>query len=116
MKYTTADGQLWIADEGGRITFHGALLGGRVRTVLPIEGTRDAIALLDYMGGPKVFANLLRVTPEGEVVWRAAPPDHSADAWVSLGATDPVRARSWSGFLCVIDSSSGEILESVFTK
>lgn len=86
-------------------------------TVQPVPGSSDELVLLDYMGGPNVFANLFRRTPAGVDVWRAAPPSTGPDAWVSAAVEgDRVLAQSWSGWRVVLDLATGVEIDRTFTK
>ena len=76
--------------------------------MLSVPGSDDTVVLLDYMDGPNVFENLLRVTAEGDVVWRPRPPDTGPDAWVQARIDgDEVVAYSWSGFVVRFDLATG---------
>jgi len=91
------------------------------KVVLPIEGTTDAIVLIDwgaFRGGS--FQNLLRVRANGSVVWRAALPTGqvNGDAYVAVrwGPEAQLIANTWSTNLVRLDLESGRILDSIFTK
>jgi len=86
-------------------------------TVMSVPGSEDTVVLVDYMGGPTVFANLFRVTPDGAEIWRAQPPDTGPDAWTSARIEgDEVIAFSWSCFAVRLDLATGSELSRVFTK
>ena len=74
--------------------------------------------LLDYIAGPKTFANLLLVRIEGTIAWQAPPPDQSSnDAFVELGWDgDDLVANSWSGYRVSFDSATGAIKGQAFVK
>jgi hypothetical protein len=78
---------------------------------LPIAGSPDCVVVLDPSAGPKVFSNLVRVCPDGEVAWRAATPESSApDAYVEARFEEGrLIATSWSGFRCVVDPEDGSV-------
>lgn len=92
--------------------------GVPVKTSFVLPGTSDHVVLLDYMGGPKNFRNVLRIATSGEVVWRAELPDRSGpEAYVDLElSSDGLVARSWSGHRVVMDVNSGRIARSEFVK
>lgn len=112
MEYAAVAGDLVIAQDNGHEVWRGRFGGAPVVAVTALRGTRDAVALLDYLAGPQVFANLVRVAPDARLVWQASPPETTApDAWVSLDKAAPLRAHSLSGFSCVLDPATGVILD-----
>jgi hypothetical protein len=75
------------------------------------------VVLLDYMDGPNVFANLFRVTADGDELWRATPPDTGPDAWTRARIDgNQVVAGSWSGFEVRFDLATGREISREFTK
>ena len=69
------------------------------------------------MDGPKVNANLARVSPGGAGVWRAEPPDAEPDAWTSARIEgDEVVACSWSCYEVRLELATGRELSRVFAK
>ena len=115
--------------------FSGRVDGYAVEKAVPIPGEQDALVLLVYDadGAPERFPNVLRIAPDGRVVWRAAPPETSdldpsmvqvlhdgdPDVWVALGWRKRSRqpsANSWSCFYCELDPESGRITSALFTK
>jgi hypothetical protein len=133
VSYTVTDaGELVIAD-GDEVRWRGWPDGYPVERVVQTPGVLDAVVLLEYAakGAPSRFANLLRVDPEGRIVWRAAPPaieDVGNEAeWLTEGADDSwvavswskrgdLSANSWSCFACGLDPKSGRITAAMFTK
>ena len=116
--YDLIDGEVVVNKEGSLIHWRGKPDGYPAMAIMPVPNSEDAVVLLDYMAGPKVFANLIRMTPEGRVVWRAAPPEQSgSDAFVECrwrgGA---FMANSWSGYLLEIDLATGRPTSSEFVK
>ena len=97
--------------------------GGFVLKRVGLPDTEDSVVLLDPDRRPEgvlpwhPFANLLRVTPGGEVVWRAEPlAGDDWKCWVGV-ASDDRTLRAWgSAHVCVIDVESGSIVSSSFTK
>lgn len=84
---------------------------------MPVPGSTDTIVLLDYMDGPSVFANLVRVTSDGAEVWRATPPQPGSDAWTFARIEGhEVVANSWSGYEVRLDIVSGRERSRTFTK
>jgi hypothetical protein len=89
-----------------------------VDRVLLADG--DQVCLLRYeVGGPKTQDNLVRLTRDGRLVWRAEPPDASAgDRWVSVEGdqTGWLAANSWSCWRVTLDPATGRDLSKYFTK
>ena len=90
---------------------------------LGIPATHDCIVLLDRR--KSIGSNLLRMGPDGSVLWRASYPlvglygvNRSHDAYVQIrdmsGST--LRANSYSGFLDTIDLATGRVISSEFVK
>src|SRR5688500_3209316 len=68
---------LWIADSSG-VVWHGQPDDAPARLAIALPATDDAIVLLDpdsaprnAYGGLTCFQNLIRVTTDGQVGWRA---------------------------------------------
>ncbi len=60
--------------------------------------------------------NLLRVATDGSILWRAATPPGEfgySNVWLDAGK---LYAFASSGYLILLDSDTGAILEEVFTK
>jgi len=117
MRYELVDGRIVIRAEDGTVRWQGRPEGYPVKALSPLP--RDgAIVLLDYMAGPKNFANLLRVREDGTVAWRVDPPDASGnDAFVEFRwDLDELIANSWSGYLVRIDLETGSIKDRAFVK
>jgi hypothetical protein len=117
MTYSLDAGTIVIRD-GVREVWRGRPDGLPVEAVSLIEGTSDAIVLLDYMSGPKNFANLLRIDWHGTVRWRAEPPDPSGpDSYVELRwEGGELVANSWSGYRVHVDLNTGRATGRQFTK
>jgi hypothetical protein len=122
LEYGVENEELVVFDDG-RLHYRGRTDGYPVEEVVPIPDGRDAIVLLRYSadGAPTHFANLVRVRPNGEIQWRAAPPNREPgvqDAWVACEwpMNGALTANSWSCFYCTIDPETGAIISSVFTK
>lgn len=123
----TGDGPLCDVD-GGELVIHDAATGAErwrgtidgypVAAALTVPGSSDCVVVLDQAAGPKVFANLLRVRPDGGVVWRARTPESSApDAYVEARfESGQIIASSWSGFRCIIDPEDGSVDHADWVK
>lgn len=116
--FAVRDGWLQITSEAG------AVLAVRpddlaVIRVLQLD-LSGAILLLDPPTGTGRVQNLLKVTPDGAVAWRAELPPGSGptDAFVSFNATDDGRlvASTWSGYRMIIDEASGRVHGLHFAK
>ena len=103
------------------VRYRGRLDGYPLRRVVAVPDSRDAIALLRRTeDAPAHFPNLVRVSPDGEIRWRAMPPalePGAHDSWVAFRAkSGGLSANSWSGFYCKIDPETGAIVSAEFTK
>jgi hypothetical protein len=118
MKFELDNGNVVGREDGGRTLWRGKPDGYAAKAIAPLLGSHDMIVLLDYMAGPKNFANLIRLAPDGRVVWRLAPPEGPTnDAYVDLRwRGDELVANSWSGYLVRIDPASGRMTSSEFVK
>jgi hypothetical protein len=118
MKYELADCDLVIRNDDGAVRWRGKPVGFPVKAVSPIEKDDGAVVLLDYMAGPKKFANLLRIRIDGTIAWQANPPDHSGnDAFVEFRWDgDEVVANSWSCYQVRLDPLTGRVRSQVFVK
>jgi hypothetical protein len=125
MRYWVESEDLWCANEQG-VIWHGRPDGYPVYLAAALPGTDDAIAVLNWEAGPrnplgnvKSWPNLIRVRPDGTVVWRtlASIGSGEPDFWVSLHITDRgVFANTWSCYRRQLDQDSGRVLASMFTK
>ena len=92
-----------------------ALRGRSVEREWAIPGSTDRFVLL-LPRGRGHDENLLRVTSDGELIWRARLPE-TGDSWVDCrfegGA---IYANSWSSYLVRIDPDTGETISKTFTK
>ena len=124
MRYWVESDELWCATDT-EPGWHGRPDGHPVVFAALVPGTNDAVVLLDAESGPRDslgrvrgWPHLVRVRPDGTVVWRAAaglsPSDH--DWWVAVDVTDGVVASTWSGYRRRLDWEDGHVLSSVFVK
>ncbi len=106
-----------LFDDADVLQWSGNLRGDGARTVLPIAGSGDAIVLVGGSARSQgSFRNLLRVSPDGAIVWRAKVPTDS-DSYVSVEwRSERLWAHSWSCYLVEIDAGTGRVLQSLFTK
>jgi len=75
--YELLSGEVVAREGNGRVRWRGRPDGYPAKAVVPLPDSDDAVVLLDYVAGPKNFANLVRLTPDGRVAWRASPPERS---------------------------------------
>jgi len=118
VSYELSDGDVIAKTETGTVLWKGKPDGYPAKAILPLPHSEDAVILLDYMAGPRNFANLIRMAPSGKVLWRAEPPETSADdAYVECRwQGDALVANSWSGYLVEIDLATGKPSSSQFVK
>jgi outer membrane protein assembly factor BamB len=112
-------GTMTIRDgQGGKVLWSGLPAGRRVMSLAPSRDGRRCVVLGQWDGQVKNDRNLFCVDAAGTTIWIAETPDRSGpDAYVSLRVVDGrVVANSWSCYRVVLDDSTGEILETVFTK
>jgi outer membrane protein assembly factor BamB len=118
MKYTIVEGDVVAFDmQTGEPSWVGKPDGRLPQEIMAVPNSDDCIVLVDGATGPKHLANLLRITPKGDVTWRAELPEPPGDAytemdWSSKGLT----AYSWSGYSATIDLETGKIQRMEFVK
>lgn len=113
--------EAWTADLVGP-DWHGELLGARVVGVVALPDSDDCVAVLDLMDRPAgvepwhPFANLVRASPGGDVLWSAEPPVGGLKSWTAVALRDGVIvATAWS-LRCVVDPATGRITGTELTK
>lgn len=98
--------------------------GGVVKQRAQLPGTDDVVVLLDPERRPDgvrawhPFHNILRVSPTGEVLWRAdlLPEETAWKCWLGIVEAEPT-LRVWTAsYEATIDSETGRIVDSTFTK
>lgn len=111
-----------------KILWRGRPLGLPVRGAYPIEHSDDCIVLLDWRtAADKGSINLLRINPEGNIIWEINMPDadnqylgitRDYELYVKIGGVSEriIEAHSGSGFLDSIDVETGDVMKSEFTK
>jgi hypothetical protein len=117
LNYRVANGNLEIRDpeQAGALKWRGNFGGGTVYRAFPIPGTTDCIVIVEYPED-NIANNIMRVGPNGAVVWRASPaPEHGSysDVMVRDGR---ILAQSWSSYSVTLDQDSGAITAKVFVK
>jgi hypothetical protein len=100
-----------------------AVDGCVVAAVVELPGTYDAAVLLDPDRRPAgveawhPYHNIVRVSPDGVLRWRAEllPQETTAKCWLGLQVDGSLRATTYS-WECELDPESGRIISSEFTK
>jgi hypothetical protein len=90
-----------------------------VAAVDVVSFPQGAVVLLDSGSGTGRVANLVGVSAEGTVIWRAAPPtDEPTDAFVSakVSQSGQLLASTWTGYQAKVDPRSGHAVLLGFTK
>ena len=94
-----------------------------VISTVSLADTADAVILLDPDRRPPgimawhPFPNVLRITPQGVVQWRAEllPNETTAKCWLDLRYDGSLQVSTYS-FSCVLDPETGRITSTVFDK
>lgn len=88
--------------------------------ILDVRQFSDRIVVIfDYMDFPKwrQARNLRAFNLQGKELWIAEhPTNETADCYVNFMKDDPLTVGNFAGYRCIIDTSTGKLLESVFTK
>ena len=118
--YVTSSGELVILESHPCTEiWRGMPEGVPVSKAISAPNTNDIIVLLEYSHNPKhSFNNLIRIGPDGSIIWYAELPKTAAnDAYVEMELREnSLLAWSWSGYKAVIDLNSGNIVQKAFTK
>jgi hypothetical protein len=113
--YSTHDGELVVTDpDSGQVLWQGLIQAMPISKIAPVPGAADAIVLLDYDkqppgGFPEYGWNIVRVSPEGRLVWQArTPKEHGHDFWWDFKLQGrQLTAWSFSSFEVVINLETG---------
>lgn len=104
----------WDSSTGDQ-TYVGRPDGRAVEDVVPLRSAEDCIVLLVH-GRADLDSNLVRITPYGQVVWRASLPS-SSDVYVDVRLEgDALVANTWDGYFVVLDTETGESTRKEFVK
>ena len=98
-------------------------LEATIKQAIPLNDV--IIVLLDSLAAPSLYgvSNLVGINYSGVVLWRAelpsgygikASPSH--DRYIQITNVEPLEAYCSSGFVCQINLSNGNIIESEFVK
>lgn len=97
------------------VVWRGSFDGGRVVKLAALPGS-DGCVVVVWNSSEDKWQNLVRVAPDGRVVWRAPrPPGIGGYSWVGL-EDGKLYAQSLYGYRLRLDIGTGAILEEEFTK
>ena len=116
--YITPSGELVILESRtGKEIWRGMPEGVPVSKAIALPDISDMMVLLAYPHHPRrLFSNLIRMRPDGSIVWHAELPTGN-DAYVDIEFRDgSLSAWSWSGYKALVDLDSGSIALKTFTK
>jgi len=88
-----------------------------VKQAVIVDGR--VILLYDYMAGPRhrQFQNLEAFSFSGQRLWTAQhPTSETGDAYVEILSISPLLVWDFACYRCILDPSSGRLIESQFTK
>ena len=124
------NGELIIRSTMNReVLWKGKPKGYDVTQVLPVEGSNDCIALLEWLkSGLENQRNLLRLDPHGNIVWEVGDPPKKVapgpergieiESYTGITSIEKFQliAFAYSGFSDHIDIETGTIIKSEFVK
>jgi hypothetical protein len=112
---------VWVAD-ASRVIWRGKPDGRDAVDVVALPGTNDAVVLLKWptdhhakTSSIETWTNLVRITSDGGIVWRAGGLDIE-DRWTSVRWADGLFASTWTGFAVTLDADTGELVSRTFSK
>lgn len=119
MKFRLIRDEIEIASAAGTPIWRGRPFGLPVKRLFPLSARDACIVLCDpdaQLCGR--FENVMRISGDGSVVWRAALPSAAGDdCYTELGCErDVIVAQSWTGYRVRIAPSDGALLDFTFTK
>jgi hypothetical protein len=119
MEYKVVGDELIICDSAHTRIWQGKPEGYVVQWASAVPGSDDGLVLY-YFYRPDIrnqaFKNLVRVRPDGSIVWHADLPERT-DKYTNA-QLDNGELTGWSGqgFTVQIDIETGRILNQLFTK
>jgi len=127
--YSIIDGELIITDsKRGEIQWRGRPKGLEALSLFPIPSSEDCVVLLNWRQiSSYKEKNLLRIRPDGHVIWEVGDPspnvqlfgvDRDQDFYVRIIKIKSsfIHANSYSGFVDYINIENGHICDSIFVK
>ena len=108
---------------GDRLQWRGMVVGSVVLDAIAVPRSSDAVLVLDWSARPSdvlpwhPFANLVRITSHGEMVWsRVPPPSETLGSWTAARFEDgQLLAWAWQS-VSRVDAVTGEIASTTFTS
>lgn len=111
--------ELLVWDVDGQLRWRGKPEQRPVQWAAAIPNSSDGLALYHYYRPDHpygAFETLVRVRPDGSIVWRAELPETS-DVYVTAGLTNGrLFARSYGCYDVEINIETGKIVTKQFTK
>lgn len=93
-------------------------MSGQVMDRVDLPDNAGSIVLYDWMAEDvRDGRNLMRVDPDGNILWKASPPTGKQDCFTRLqwdGHT--LTANTWSCYRVKVDPQSGNVIVLEFTK
>jgi hypothetical protein len=112
---------VWVAD-GDRVVWRGKPDGRDVVHVVALPRTSDAVVLLKWPAAHpakassiETWTNLVRITSQGGIVWRAGGLDIE-DYWTSVRWADGLLALTLNGFAVNLDPDTGDVLSRTIAR
>jgi hypothetical protein len=97
------------------VIWKGSFDCGRVVKLVALPGS-DGCVVVVWNSSEDRWQNLIRVGPDGRVIWRAPrPPGVGGYSWVGL-ESGKLYAQSLYGYRLRLDIDTGAISEQEFTK
>jgi hypothetical protein len=112
---------LWVAD-GHRVVWRGKPDGRDAVHVVALPSTNDAVVLLKWpvdqhgtVSSIGTWTNLVRITRDGTIVWRAGGLDIE-DRWTSVRWADGLFASTSTGFAVTLNPDTGELVSRTISR
>jgi hypothetical protein len=119
LNFRVAGDELVIEDAEGKVHWHGKPEQRPVEWATAIRSSDDGLALYHYYRPDHpygAFQNLVRVRPDGSIVWRAELPE-SDDKYVNADLREGrLFSYSYGGYHVEINVDNGRIISKQFSK
>lgn len=118
--YQVIDGHVEVTRDG-EVIWWGDVAGGVAYQVLELPGTDDAVVTLNWMHPPEgvenwhSFQNLMRIRPDGTVVWTAPLPGSETSYTGAKWLDGELLGFLW-GHTAELDPATGAVKRWWFTK
>jgi len=121
--YEAIDGELVVRGANGQEQWRGKVAGGSVVTVVAVDGSDNAVVLLDWRRGTlpegigdwDVFDNVVAIQPTGAERWRPDVPSGDR-CFTSLRFEDGRLEAESSSEVQVIDPATGAVVEHRYLR